>query len=158
MESLIRGLGIALIIGGVCGCQCCRMTDHYADAVDCIATHETELDALYHPGLDLTRIGRADWCQCRINRALCPCACERRKPLPHIIDTSAAAYVGVRPHSPTAPQSSATKVPPGPDDGVEDAAEGAAPYLDSYIPLAPPDSIPQTPAVEPPPAGLNESR
>ncbi len=83
-----------LLAGGACGCQCAPLTGHYADAVDHIADHELALDGLYHPGLDLTRIGRSDWCRCGINRSLCRCACERRKPLPHIIETSAASYVG----------------------------------------------------------------
>lgn len=90
------------------GCQCCPLTDHYASAVDCIADHEHGLDVLYTPCLDLTRIGRPDWCQCRVNRWICPCRCERCKPLPHIVDTTAAAYVGV--HCPWADEAAATPI------------------------------------------------
>jgi len=102
-----------LLAGGTCGCQCAPLTDHYANAVDHIADRELALDALYHPGLDLTRIGRTDWCQCGINRALCRCACERRKPLPHIVETSAASYVGAPLREDNAPSRQPTDAEPG---------------------------------------------
>lgn len=82
-----------LVVAGACGCQCWCVYEPYADAVDCIADHEHHLDPLYRPWYDLTRIGRPDWCQCGLNRALCRCACERRKPVPHIIETTAPRYV-----------------------------------------------------------------
>ncbi len=98
-----------LLAGGFCGCQCAPLTNHYADAVDHIADHELALDGLYHPGLDLTRIGRSDWCRCGINRAFCRCACERRKPLPHIVETSAASYVGAHLREDTAPHEASSE-------------------------------------------------
>ena len=96
MQSHWQHLVLALLlVCGLTGCQCCPLTNHYASAVDCIADHEHHLDVFYHPGLDLTRIGRPDWCQCGFNHWLCHCRCDSRKPLPHIVDTSAAAYVGM---------------------------------------------------------------
>ncbi len=85
-------IGCLVLLSSVAGCQCCPLTDHYADAVDCIADHEHGLEALYCPCYDLTRIGRPDWCHCGVNRYLCQCRCARCKPLPHITD---AAFVGV---------------------------------------------------------------
>jgi len=90
-----RWMGTVVVIVGLAGCQCCPLTDHYASVIDSIADHEHGLDVLYHPGLDLTRIGRPDWCHCGVNRLWCPCRCHGSKPLPHIVDTTAASYVGM---------------------------------------------------------------
>ncbi len=88
-------IGCLGLMASMAGCQCCPLTDHYADAVDCIADHEHHFEGLYCPCYDLTRIGRPDWCHCGINHILCQCRCERCKPLPHITDTNAAAYYGI---------------------------------------------------------------
>jgi hypothetical protein len=50
------------------------------DVVDLISSRECHSEIFYHPGLDLTRIGRRDWCQCGINRWFCPCRCDRYCP------------------------------------------------------------------------------
>jgi hypothetical protein len=81
-----------MMVVSACGCQCCFLYEPYADAVDCVADHEHHFDRLYRPWYDLTRIGRPDWCQCPLNRALCPCACQRCKPMPHIIDPTPSSY------------------------------------------------------------------
>ncbi len=70
---LLAGLALA-------GCQCCACTEPYGDVVDLISSRECEAEVLYHPGLDLTRIGRRDWCECGINRWFCPCRCDRYCP------------------------------------------------------------------------------
>ncbi len=88
-------MGTVVVVVGLTGCQCCPLTDPYADAIDCIADHEHHFEVLYSPCYDLTRIGRPDWCQCGVNRLLCQCRCDRCKPLPHIVDTTAGAYVGM---------------------------------------------------------------
>ncbi|MGD9857237.1 MAG: hypothetical protein AB7U20_20015 [Planctomycetaceae bacterium] len=155
MGSLRCGLAVFLVAGGISGCQCCRLTDHYADAVDCVATHETALDALYHPGLDLTRIGRADWCQCGINRALCPCACERRKPLPHIVDTTAAAFAGACPHSVNGPENRAVEQDVREDLELPKAPEQEQIGPDPYLPPPSTDQQSSAPAIEPPAAQTN---
>ena len=62
------------------GCTVCRWTtDCCGDVIDDISDHECELDCLYHPSLDVSRIGKPDWCQCPINSCLdCrQCACNR---------------------------------------------------------------------------------
>ncbi|MFG0334322.1 MAG: hypothetical protein ACF8TS_13235, partial [Maioricimonas sp. JB049] len=55
---------ILIAITALCcgsGCQCCALTEPYQDLVDCVSDHEGQADRFYHPGFDLTRIGRADW-------------------------------------------------------------------------------------------------
>lgn len=69
-------------LAGLTGCQCCALTEHYACLIDRISDHEHAKERFYHPELDLNRIGRPDWCSCRLNRLLCPCACSRVRPLP----------------------------------------------------------------------------
>jgi hypothetical protein len=65
------------------GCQCCFLTEPYQDVIDDISDHEGNFDRrFYSPCLDLTRIGRPDWCSCSVNRRLCPCSCDKRPPLP----------------------------------------------------------------------------
>ena len=57
------------------GCQCCGVTERYADLIDDVTDYDLELDAWYHPGLDLTRIGKPDWCRYRWNGIWCKRAC-----------------------------------------------------------------------------------
>lgn len=77
-------LKMVLLAGfaGLSGCQCCALTEHYACLIDWISDHERAEEISYHPGWDLNRIGRPDWCTCRVNRLLCPCACARLRPPP----------------------------------------------------------------------------
>lgn len=42
------------------GCQCCAVTQRWADAIDDIADCEPALECLYRPGCDLNRIGELD--------------------------------------------------------------------------------------------------
>lgn len=78
---VLAGTGLALVLLGW-SAGCCQLTtcfeDRLGDFVDHVGLHEPTLDALYHPGLDPLRIGEPDWCQCRLNRLLCPraCACD----------------------------------------------------------------------------------
>lgn len=67
---------------GLSGCQCCCLTEPLSHFIDRIADHEHAWQYYYHPELDLNRIGRRDWCRCRVNRMLCPCACARIRPAP----------------------------------------------------------------------------
>ena len=62
------------------GCQCCCLTERYASFVDHVADHEHCFEVLYSPCWDLNRIGRSDWCSCRMNRVFCRCACDRCRP------------------------------------------------------------------------------
>lgn len=72
---------IGLILAIVCalsavGCQCCRCSERYNDHIDCASESSPKLDALYCPGLDVSRIGQPDWCEFGLNRYLCPCRCD----------------------------------------------------------------------------------
>lgn len=131
-----------LLAGGLCGCQCCSLFDHYADTIDCIATKECNFDRFYCPCLDLTRIGRPDWCQCGFNRALCPCACARLKPLPHIVEPPIPYFQGAP--GPWGPHPEPLSTKPEGIDGAElDEA------LDATI--VPDEAYRQSPIFELPP-------
>lgn len=78
----MRWIAIAAICTATLGsgCAVCRCkTECCADVVDDISDHECELDCLYCPSLDVSRIGKPDWCQCPINACLnrSQCACNR---------------------------------------------------------------------------------
>jgi len=64
------------LLGVAGGCNCCCLMDRYGDHVDDIGQCHPELDCLYHPAYDLSRIGMPDWCACPINRILGGCACD----------------------------------------------------------------------------------
>jgi hypothetical protein len=59
-----------VLFSGV-GCQCCGLTDRYADGIDDYSDGHLCFEDLYNPTLDLTRIGHSDWYQSRLNRKLC---------------------------------------------------------------------------------------
>lgn len=147
MVTLRYGLAALLAAAGFSGCQCCRLFDHYADAVDCVATHETALDALYHPGLDLTRIGRPDWCQCGFNRALCRCTCERRKPAPDIGEPPTDPLLGGRVYKTQAPVLKTPPVEKGP--GKTSTAPAPAKADATPAPYLPPPSVEDVPSTLP---------
>ncbi|MCH8830066.1 MAG: hypothetical protein IID45_10870 [Planctomycetes bacterium] len=58
------------------GCQCCGLTERYADLIDDVADYSPKFDRFYHAECDLNRIGKPDWCRSRFNRMLCRRACE----------------------------------------------------------------------------------
>lgn len=70
---------LLLLALSLAGCQCCQCTETIGDVVDAVSAHQCAADGLYCAGLDLTRIGRRDWCQCGINW-LCPCRCNQYCP------------------------------------------------------------------------------
>jgi len=75
MHRVARSL-MMLAVAAMAGCQCCACTEHLGDVADLVSSRECRGEYFYHPELDLTRIGRRDWCQSRINRWLCPCRCN----------------------------------------------------------------------------------
>jgi hypothetical protein len=85
-EGAMRSTALMMVLlagaAGLSGCQCCVLTEPLSHFVDLIADHEYAKQYYYHPELDLSRIGRRDWCRCRLNRMLCPCACARIRPAP----------------------------------------------------------------------------
>ena len=61
------------------GCRCGPLTNCYLDATDCFADNaKVNLDHLYCPATDPTRVGRPDWCRtvpdclCRLECCRCP--------------------------------------------------------------------------------------
>lgn len=71
---MLAGVAVlALSVGA--GCQCSPKLNCYANIIDDISDQEGDLDYLYHPGLDLTRIGKPDWCQDPVNRLLWGTSC-----------------------------------------------------------------------------------
>lgn len=65
------------------GCQCYRLTHRYGGLIDDLSDYKMEIDPLYVPGLDISRVGMPDWQRFGLNRLLCPCAngrcCRRGK-------------------------------------------------------------------------------
>lgn len=87
MKRLLLMLSPALCLVGLAGCQCTPLTEDYADVIDHVAYNPLYLDALYHPGFDLTRIGQPDWCSCPVNRLWCRygcCAANCGEPSPNL--------------------------------------------------------------------------
>lgn len=75
MRRVLTGcLGIVLA-ALLAGCQCCGLTERYADHIDDIADWEPDVSCIYTPCLDLTRIGKPDWCACGLNRWWCVRGC-----------------------------------------------------------------------------------
>ena len=64
------------------GCQCFQASNRYYDLIDDVSDSEIYVDRFYRPTWDLTRIGKPDWCQSRINRWWCKCCNDYR---PHYI-------------------------------------------------------------------------
>jgi len=61
----------SMLAGLLTGCQCCSLSEPYADLIDNVSDQKITLDALYNPELDLQRIGKPDWCRSPLNRWLC---------------------------------------------------------------------------------------
>jgi hypothetical protein len=75
----MRNLLVLLAIGFLAlpGCQCCRLTEHYADHIDCFADHcdfKRKLDGIYCEDLDVSRL-------CMNRRCPPSCCPQARKPL-----------------------------------------------------------------------------
>ena len=74
----MRCLCLGLLTLVFAGCQCCPCSDVYSNVIDdtsdCLA--KPSADCLYCPALDLNRIGKSDWCECRLNRLLCCRCCQ----------------------------------------------------------------------------------
>lgn len=58
------------------GCQCFKSSNLYYNLIDDVSDSEVYVDRFYRPTLDLTRIGKPDWCQSRFNRWWCKCCKE----------------------------------------------------------------------------------
>lgn len=129
-----RMVVVGLMLFGLAGCQCCRLTEHYADAIDCVSDHECCLDPLYHPCYDLTRIGRSDWCACWANRLLCRCRCERCKPVACAAGYEAYEYRTQITPTEDAPAEDA--VPPAPEAVPDESQLGPVP------PVHPTEDVP----------------
>lgn len=64
----------AALITMISGCQCCPLFDHYANVVDDVNDTHVYFDRLYNPKLDITRMGKPDWCS-PFNRHFCRRCC-----------------------------------------------------------------------------------
>lgn len=76
MKQLLFGCGLTVFVFATSGCQCSGLTERYADVIDDVADSSPRFDCLYTPCLDLTRIGKPDWCQCRFSGLLCRRGCR----------------------------------------------------------------------------------
>lgn len=85
MSRIYPLLVLMLFTGFASGCQCYRVTHRYAGVIDTVSDYKMELDPLYVPGLDISRVGMPDWQRFGLNRLLCPCAngncCRNCKPV-----------------------------------------------------------------------------
>jgi hypothetical protein len=66
-------LGLCAVLPGCI--NCCPCMDHYGDLVDDIGQMQPDLDCLYRPWYDPTRIGYPDWCACEFNCWWAGCGC-----------------------------------------------------------------------------------
>ncbi len=79
-RSMTQGILIA-IAGAVmglfagAGCQCCPLFDRYANVVDDANDTHLYFDRIYNPKLDITRMGKPDWCS-PWNRFFCRRCCN----------------------------------------------------------------------------------
>lgn len=76
MKMILGTFGGLVMLLSAVGCQCCGVTERYCDLVDDVSDCKPNLDRFYRAEFDLNRIGKPDWCQSRINRAICPCSCQ----------------------------------------------------------------------------------
>ena len=69
-----------LVMGS--GCTVCHyISEKWADCVDDFQRHHSlTYDHLYHPWMDVSRIGKPDWCECRVNRFLDCRQCALNQP------------------------------------------------------------------------------
>lgn len=153
-------LAIAIVLVTITGCQCSRLTEHYCDAVDCIADHEPDLEHLYNPCYDLTRIGHPDWCCCRHNRLWCRHGCcaeaDARKALccgfcaqyypPYAEEEAVTPASGETPKESGKPQ---PKTEPTPGKGVLPPPPAKPDYDDGMPPKPAPEKSTQQPATMP---------
>lgn len=73
----IAGLGLlSLLLATGCISNSPKLSC-YGDFIDDLNDRACTFDHLYAPGLDLTRIGKPDWCADRFNRTMFgTCCCE----------------------------------------------------------------------------------
>ena len=63
------GLGLLFAVLST-GCRCGCLENASGDLIDTLTERRLTLEFLYKPGLDLTRIGKPDWCRSPLNRLL----------------------------------------------------------------------------------------
>lgn len=135
--------GLVLLAAGA-GCQCHPFTHHYGDFIDDISDTEFYAEVFYHPELDLTRIGKPDWCRCPINRALCHGPCCRYERCLHCDERPFLPGTGPLPPHPIEPEPQSSDETLG-DDGADVPPE-PRPEL-APLPSAMPPEYPPSPAV-----------
>lgn len=71
----VAGIGILFtVLSSGCRCGCLENTS--GNLIDTLTERKISLDCLYRPELDLTRIGKPDWCRSPLNRLLCRDKCS----------------------------------------------------------------------------------
>ncbi|MFQ5732609.1 MAG: hypothetical protein ACE5KM_11740 [Planctomycetaceae bacterium] len=123
MKRLLPML-VPALLAGLAGCQCSGLTERYSDGIDDISDHTPNLEGLYHPCFDLTRIGRPDWMDCGFNRLWCRnggVQCCGQRPCPFCAKDTGLDPVdylktqpGPGPEGPSAPG-----IPPAPKPEVD---------------------------------------
>lgn len=112
MTRLSKLLLPVLFLLAVGGCRCVPGFDAYAGFIDRLGENPPRWDALYSPCLDVTRIGRPDWCACGFNRVLGCCRC-RHEACPSGYGAYDSYYAKAEPHDGRV-EESADSVEPSP--------------------------------------------
>jgi hypothetical protein len=68
------GFGLLLAVLSS-GCRCGWLDNASGDLIDTLTERRLTWDCLYKPELDLSRIGKPDWCRSPLNRLLCRDKC-----------------------------------------------------------------------------------
>ena len=68
------GFGLLFIVLSS-GCRCGGLENASGDLIDTLSERRLSLEFLYKPGLDLSRIGKPDWCRSPLTRLLCRDKC-----------------------------------------------------------------------------------
>ena len=69
------GLGLLFVVLSS-GCRCGGLDNASGDLIDTLTERRLSLEFLYKPGLDLSRIGKPDWCRSPLTRLLCRDKCR----------------------------------------------------------------------------------
>ena len=77
MKHLLRVTCLMGLLGIISGCQCSPWTARYANRIDDISDRKMEIDGVYQPGLDVSRIGMPDWGRYGRNHKRCKNNCRK---------------------------------------------------------------------------------
>ena len=73
---LLSASGFCLLFAVLsAGCRCGCLESASGDFIDSLSERRLSLEFVYKPGLDLTRIGKPDWCRSSLNQLFCRDTC-----------------------------------------------------------------------------------